>query len=180
MDEVEFSNIERKSKSKIEKGIPLVVTYHPLLKSLISIINDNIYLLHMDQEAKRMFTPQPMISYRGAYKLSSHLVRTKLYHIERTVGSRKCNDKRCEVRKNVLETDKFTCSYNQTTYKINHKFDCNEQSLVYSITSNECLKQYVGQTNMFRSRWNTYKDSYIKFDRGEGCVPIKCDTLDTH
>ena len=54
MNRVKFSNIERKSNSKTQKGIPLAVTYHPLLKSLSSIVNNNICLLHMDQE---VFTP---------------------------------------------------------------------------------------------------------------------------
>ena len=39
MDKIKFSNIERKkSNSKTQKGIPLVVTYHPLFKSLSSIL----------------------------------------------------------------------------------------------------------------------------------------------
>ena len=56
MDKVRFSNIERRGNSKTQKGVPLVVTYHPLLKSLTSILINNIYLLHMDQEVKRTFT----------------------------------------------------------------------------------------------------------------------------
>ena len=120
MDKIKFSNIERKSNSNTQKGMPLVVTYHPLLKSLSSIVNNNIYLLHMDQEVKRTFTPQPMVSDRSARKLSSYLVRAKLYRIERKVGSCKCKSKCCEVCKNVLETNTFTCSNDQTTYKINH------------------------------------------------------------
>ena len=63
-----------------------------------------------------------MVSYRSARKLSSYLVRAKLYPIERKVRSCKCNGKRCEVCKYVLETDRFTCSNDQTTSKINHKF----------------------------------------------------------
>ena len=59
----------------------------------------------MDQEVKRTFTPQPMVSY---------LVKAKLYPIKRKVGSYKCKGKRCEVCKNVLETDTFTCSNDQT------------------------------------------------------------------
>ena len=43
MDEVKFSNIERKSNSKTQRCIPLVVIYHPLLKTLSSIVNNNIY-----------------------------------------------------------------------------------------------------------------------------------------
>ena len=39
----------------------------------------------------------------------------------------RCNGKRREVCKNVLETDTFTSSNDQTTDKINQKFDCNEK-----------------------------------------------------
>ena len=52
MNKVEFSNIERKSKSKAQNGISLVVAYQPLLKSLSSIVNNNIYLLHMGHELR--------------------------------------------------------------------------------------------------------------------------------
>ena len=49
MDKVKFFNTERKSNSKTQKGIPLVVAYHPMLKSLSSIFNNNnIYLLHIN------------------------------------------------------------------------------------------------------------------------------------
>ena len=103
--------------------------------------------------------------------MNSYLVRAKLYPIERKVGLCKCNGKRCEVCKSVLETDTFTCSIDQTTYKISHKFDYNEKCLVYSITCNKCLKQYVGQTvDLFRPRWKNYKDNSRKFDRGEECM----------
>ena len=70
-----------------------------------------------------------------------------------------------------LEVDTFTCSNDQTTYKINHKFDCNEKCLVNLITCNKCSRQYVGQTvDMFRSLWNNYNDDFRKFDRGEDCM----------
>ena len=41
----------------------------------------------MNEEVKRVFTPCPMVSFRGARKLSSYLVRAKLYPLERSVGS---------------------------------------------------------------------------------------------
>ena len=51
----------------------------------------------MDQEVKRAFTPQPMVSYGSARKLSSYLVRDKLYPIERIVGLRKRKSKRIKT-----------------------------------------------------------------------------------
>ena len=69
------------------KGIPFVLTYHPSFKSMGKIINKNLYLLYMNNEVKKVFTPKPMISFRSARKMSSYLVRAKLYPEERTKGS---------------------------------------------------------------------------------------------
>ena len=124
--------------------------YRPVKKGIASILWSGNFIdikwwKHIktcinSRQPTTTFTSEPMISYRSARKLSSYLVRAKLYPIERKVRSCKCNDKRCEACKNVLETDTFACSNDQTTYKINHKFDWNEKCLVYLITRNKRLK----------------------------------------
>ena len=80
-----FSNKAQREQSK---GIPFVVTYHPLLKQLEGILRRNKYLLNMDAEVKRTFTPGRMVPYRNSRKLSSYLVRPKLYPLDRAVGSK--------------------------------------------------------------------------------------------
>ena len=57
----------------------------------------------MNEEAKKVFTPGRMISFRSARKLSSYLVSAKLYPIERTVRSFEFNGKRCQTCLNVNE-----------------------------------------------------------------------------
>ena len=64
----------------------------------------------MNDEVKRVFTPKPMVSLRSSRKISSYLVRARLYPIERTMGSFRCGSKRCEVCKYITETDTFTSS----------------------------------------------------------------------
>ena len=100
----------------------------------------------MDQGAQGVFTPGFMTTFRSARKLSSLLVRAKLYPLERTVGSCKCYRKRCEVCDNVTETSTFTSTVTQNTYKINHQFNCSEKCLVYLLKCNKCFKQNVRQT----------------------------------
>ena len=68
------------------KAVPFVMTHHPKLKSMKKVINKYLDLLYMDNEVKRVFTPKPMISFQSARKVSSYLVRAKLYPTERTVG----------------------------------------------------------------------------------------------
>ena len=95
MKKVKFSKISSTRKDNA-KGVPLVVTYHPGLKNINQIINKNLHLLYMDQEVKKVFTPKPMVSFRSARKLSSYLVRAKLYPLERKVGSFISNILECE------------------------------------------------------------------------------------
>ena len=141
MNKVKFPHIENKYNNNKEKGIPFVVTFHPLLKSLGSILNQNYYLLQMNDEVKMVFALRHTVSFWSARKLSSYHVRAKLHHVERKVGSCKCNCNQCQVCWSTSETD-FTCSNDGTTYKINHKIDCNKKCLIYLITCKKCLKQY--------------------------------------
>ena len=131
MNKVKFSDHRDKNKAKKKsKGVPLVITFHPLLKDAGNIIHKNLYLLYMDQDAQRVLTPGPMITFRSARKLSSYLVRAKLYPLEKTVGSCKCCGKRCEVCDNVTETSNFTSTATQNTYKTDHQFNPAKNALL--------------------------------------------------
>ena len=69
--------------------------------------------------------------------------------------------------KYITETDTFTSTATGETFKINHRFDCNDKCLVYLITWNKYKKQYNGRTtDQFRGRWR--RTAYARtFDRGE-------------
>ena len=61
MKRVRFSKQGQKPE-KVEKGVPFVVTYHPLLNKLYSIIHRNLYLLYMSQKVKNVFIPGSIVS----------------------------------------------------------------------------------------------------------------------
>ena len=70
-----------------------------------------------------------------------------------------------------MEADSFTCSNDQTNFKINHRFDYNERYLIYLIRCSRCLKRYTGQAvDEFRHRLNKYKDNARNFERREHCM----------
>ena len=158
LGKVSFSYRGSKSNKK-NKGIPFVVTYHPLLQELSNIIRNNLNWLYADDEVKKLFSPGPMVSFRSARKLSSYLGRAKIYPLIRDIGSCKCGKKRCQVCQSLVETDSFTSTSTGKTYKINHQLTCKT-----------CLKQYVGQiVDEFRYRWNNYKRNDKKYLRGQSC-----------
>ena len=48
------------------KGVPLVITYHPLLKEFAIVIRKYLDILYFNKEVKEIFTLGPMVSFRGA------------------------------------------------------------------------------------------------------------------
>ena len=170
MEKVKFPCTSRKRDSKM-KGIPLVITYHPLLKDFASVTRKHLYILYFNKEVKEIFTPGPMVLFRGARKLGSYLDRAKLYPLERSVESFKCNGKWCQVCLNVTETKTFSSTVTKKEYKINHIFNCNDKCLIYLLTCNKCMLQYVGKTvDEFLLRWNNYKMNDRNFLKGQICM----------
>ena len=100
----------------------------------------------MNQEVKNVFTPGPIVPYRSARKISSYLVRGKLYPLERKVSSEKCGKSRCEVSLNIQETDTFASTTTGESFKINHKLNCDDNCLFFLLICKCCRKQYVGET----------------------------------
>ena len=159
---------ERDGKHMKENGVPLVVTYNPNFKNLRILIRKNLQFLYADPETKRVFTPAPFVSFRSVRNLKSFLVRSKVYPLERKVGSAKCNGKRCQVCLNINETDTFESFQTKQKYKINHHLNCNDKCLIYLLSCKACGLQYVGSTtDKFRLRWNNYKENDRKALRGE-------------
>ena len=159
MKKVKFSD-KGSNNSKGSKGVPFVVTYHPSLNCLSRLIKDNLNILYMSAEAKAVFSPGPMISFRSARRMSSFLVRAKLYPLERCLGSRQCKKRRCGVCTNVTETDTFSSTVTGETFQINHELNFDDKCLIYLFKSEVCNKQYVGETtDAFLPRRNNYKDN---------------------
>ena len=129
MKKVRFSEQGQKSE-KVQKGVPFVVTYHLLLS----------------KKSKKIFASGSLVSYRSARKISIYLVRAKLYPLERKFGSEKCDKSRCEVCLNIEETDTFMSTTTGGSFKINHKLNCDDNSLIYLLTCKCCGKQYAGES----------------------------------
>ena len=81
-------------QNKIESGIPLVVTYNPAFRNLSTTLRKDFNILYSDAEVRTVFTPSPFVSHRSARNLMSFLVRSKIYLLERILGSSKCGSKK--------------------------------------------------------------------------------------
>ena len=55
-------------QNKTRKKVPFVLTCHTILNSLNKISRDNMYLLNMNEEVRKTFSPVPMILFQSARK----------------------------------------------------------------------------------------------------------------
>ena len=134
-------------------GISLVVTYNPAFKSLSQVIRKNFQLLYLEEQVKKLFLPAPFVSLRSTRNLKSYLVKSKIYPVERKVGSEKCKSKCCLVCFNVSKMDVFQSFQTKKQYKINHQLNCNDKCLIYLLSCKIYGLQYVDSTtNKFRLR----------------------------
>ena len=64
VEKVKFPCTLRKKDTKM-KGIPLVITYHPLLKDFASVVRKHLYILYLNKEVKEIFTTGPCFHSEG-------------------------------------------------------------------------------------------------------------------
>ena len=117
------------------------MTYHPILNSLSKTIGNNMHFLNMNEEVRKNFSPDPMVSFQSAPKLSSYLVLAKLYPLQRKVISSKCGKQRCEVCNNVT---------NSTRVKLQICF------VIDGITIKSMLESLTGNSLVCRVTYITY------------------------
>ena len=156
--------IKKKTCSKKGKGIPFVVTYHPILQALNDVIKRKLNQLYADNGVKNVFSPRPMLSFPSAGKINSCLVSAKVYTLERKIRSCGCGENGVRFALMLLKHS-FTSTFTHKTYEINHLLNCSEKCLVYLLTCWVCLKQHIGQTvDKFRNRWSNCKSNDILID----------------
>ena len=169
-----------KSKSKLREelflsnnkktscGVPLILTFSPILKEVSKTLREYLPLLYTDRRVKEVFTPAPFVSFRNGFSLKNHLVRAKVKPLERKRGSTGCKNVSCLTCNNLSETLVFCSNVTNEIFKINHQLDCNSQNIVYLLSCKVCGIQYVGQTSTrFRLRWNNYKSEARRFTSGK-------------
>ena len=87
MNKVRFNKENSNAKQSKSKRLTFVVTYHPSLKSFQSLVIKHMNILCLDENGTEAFMPVLIVTFRSSRKLSSYLVRAKLYHRERVTGS---------------------------------------------------------------------------------------------
>ena len=77
----------------------------------------------------------------------------------------------CSIMLVMNAGDEFKSYVEGRSFRINHRFNCNSEGVVYLISSKSCWLQYVGNTiTAFRLRFNNHKSSLNRYGRGQGNI----------
>ena len=77
-----------------------------------------MYLLNMNEEVRKTFSPGFMVSFQSARKLSGYSVWAEPYPLQRKVGSSKCGKQWCEVCNNITDTSIFSSTDLETLLRL--------------------------------------------------------------
>ena len=154
---------------KINKRLPLVMTFHPALLGVGKIIHSLWPILHASEDMRSIIEEKPMIVYRRPKNLKDNLVRSKLKGGSGDKGMRKCGKSRCQIYNFVEEGSKFCRNGRILLYYL---FDCDSAGVIYVIICKKCSKIYMGSTiTSFRRRFNNHKSSVKRYGNGERGIP---------
>lgn len=139
--------------------VPLVTTYHPVLKNLNGVLKKNLPILHSNKRMVEVFKEPPMAAFRRPRNLKDMVVRTRLENPLPNGGFRTCSDRRCLLCKHSSDTDSFKSPVTGRSYRILGNLSCQTNNCVYLISCKVCQKQYVGETGDLRRRINNHRST---------------------
>ena len=128
--------------------LPCIITYHPKISSLPSILRNNYYNIIENSDAKNILPEPPLVAYKQSKNLKSFLVHTKLDKNRNSIDlkNNKCNRPRCKTCPIITTNDTFVNTISNKHIKIKNGGNCTTKNCIYAITCSECSKVNIGQT----------------------------------
>ena len=145
---------ERERTSEKDPHSIFVITWHPKLKQLPSILNENFKILNNDPKLQSIFNEKPTVAFRRKKNLSNFLCRNDI----RTKSEEKLMKQNCKCQLCKIMSNKTTVinKKNGAMVSIKPGGNCKSTGVVYAINCKKCDLIYVGHTG------NTMSDRYAK------------------
>jgi hypothetical protein len=164
--EINRNDLLEYKEKKINKRVPLVLTYHPSLEKIPGIVRHHWKEIEKCETLAKLFPEPPVVAFRRPKSIKDTLVRAALSRPSSTVGQCKpCGDKRCKC---CLQLQHAQVLHSKTTVKENKIF-CNAMSIAkhlmwfYLLDCHVCGSQYVGENvQPFNKRMNGHRRDLTK------------------
>ena len=181
VDLFEQKGVSSSTQNPKPQRIPLVLTYHPGLPDISSIIKRFLPVLHLNPDMKQACPDPPLVAFRKPKSLRDFLIKAKVHSPRSKTdpcpskpSCDPCSTKgikrgrKCLLCMHLPEQTYITSSTSskQFSLRLSAPADCDSLSVVYCITCKQCkeVNQYVGETGCFRKRMNNHK-SHIRLGK---------------
>ena len=128
---------------------PFVITYHPSLPSISSIINKHWHILTSNQSTRETFTTPPFVAYRQPPNLKKMIVKANLKTKTKDTDPglcKPCNN--CRMCNFMIKNNehKIINKLNDKSYPLIGQLTCKTRNIIYAIVCARCNKLYIGET----------------------------------
>ena len=157
-----------KNRNSIDRPV-LNITYYPAFAKLKNILSAIHLLLTPDKTHQKVFKEIPIVGFRRGKSLKDILVRAKVPPLKVKQGCcGPCKKPRCQICNFIVETNTFTSTTTNKSYKIRpENLNCNSEKVVYLYTCKTCHKQYTGSSVEFRARFNNYRSAHRNYKKNK-------------
>ena len=147
-----------RDKSELPSKDPhtvLVCTWHPKLKQLQSVLQQNYNILSADIKLSKTFKERSTVAFRRKKNLSNHLCRNDIRK-KQTQKVEKC--KGCKLCKVMNPNKTIVNKNNGATFDIKQGANCKTTGIIYAVNCKKCEQIYVGHTgDSMSDRWSKHK-----------------------
>lgn len=144
-----------------------VTKFNPNGPNIKDIITKHTRILSQHPQTSHLDPNKFMVAYRRPKNLKDLLVHSSMGGPPTTTGTVPCAQPRCKTCQFIQSTTQFSSTRTGIIYHTIGHIDCSSTHVIYLITCNRCLKQYVGQTSqslrtrMMQHRYNiSCQDKY--------------------
>ena len=152
------SGIDRKDliqykEKNANNRVPFVITYHPALSNLSSIVREHWTTIQKHPELCKIFKELPVLAFRKPKSLKDILVRADISPRSAYNGQcKKCDSRRCMTCKNIQCTQKFSSTHTGEKFIIYCNANCKTENIIYLLECAICGLQYIGETKQQLSK----------------------------
>lgn len=136
--------MENKEKSEKDPNSILVCTWHPKLKQLQSILNENFKILDSDPKLRTIFKERHTVAFRRKKNLENFLCKNDIKQKEKKNDVQIC--KGCQLCRVLSETKTVINEKTGSSITIKSEGNCKSTGVIYAVKCKKCELIYIGHT----------------------------------
>ena len=164
-------------KKETNSRVPCVLTFHPRLRSMGTVLKKHFKLLQGNERLQEAFQEPPMVAFKRLRNLKDVLVHSGDWKEEGVSIDevKRCSDKRCKCCKHVQEKTEFEIM--KKNHVVKKGGSCETENVIYGLRCLQCDKWYIGESSMkLRSRLNGHRASVVRLRDGKALDTQMNDT----